>query len=77
MIFLVCNNHLSSLHPHGFHISYFLHHRFNVRESEIVQELTEIPAVMDDIAGFLTPEKPIELSDSANIKGVKVEEIKR
>ncbi|XP_062574780.1 uncharacterized protein LOC134236623 [Saccostrea cucullata] len=43
---------------------------------ETVINITKIPSIIDDILGFMTPEDPTDLSDSANIEGVQPSVIK-
>jgi hypothetical protein len=66
-----------SLFLHDYYIIEVLRHRFSDKDLETVKELIKIPTVVDDIAGFLTPEEPTILSDSTHIEGVQVDQIKR
>ena len=41
-----------------------------------VAAIFDIPELVDDVMGYLTPEPPTDLSDAADIEGVSVEDIR-
>ena len=45
-------------------------------DMKCVAAIVDIPKLVDDVMGYLTPEPPTDLSDAADIEGVSVEDIR-
>mgnify|MGYP003690160273 CR=1 FL=1 len=62
----------------GFNTILFDHLTFSSSSDDMkcVAAIVDIPKLVDDVMGYLTPEPPTDLSDAADIEGVSVEDIR-